>query len=291
MAYKLIVDTDLVAAAALSELLEKFDALSVTLSAISDQAILDEPGAPSVDFWCTTRLTALLHEGTDLDVMLVSLGRQVGADKIGRHIITRLQDRDEVGADQSVHCSQVFAKRLRVCPIGCAPPDETLPCVVLDPGLAFGTGCHATTAACLEWLARHELDGKTVIDYGCGSGILALAAAVLGARSVCAVDIDAQALQAARCNAEKNSLGARVTVVNADATLPMADLVVANILLSPLQALAETFAGLLTPGGDLVLSGVLAPQAEACLTTYRRWFEMDAPIFEEIWCLLHGTRR
>ena len=183
-----------------------------------------------------------------------------------------------------------FGRSLWVCPHGHAAPAEAT-AVYLDPGLAFGTGRHATTALCLEWLDQAQLDGRSLIDYGCGSGILAIAAARLGATSVRAVDVDEQALGAARDNAAANGVADRVTVaLPADAGAEPADVVVANILARPLVELAPVLAALTRPGGHVVLSGILDEQAEQVQTAYSACFEMLKPLCRAGWARLTGVR-
>jgi ribosomal protein L11 methyltransferase len=164
--------------------------------------------------------------------------------------------------------------------------------VHLDPGLAFGTGTHATTALCLQWLDAHPPAGLSVIDYGCGSGILAIAAYKLGAQGVVAVDIDPQALQATRENALRNQINARLSVMfPQDLDAGAVDVVLANILANPLIEHAAALAGLVKQGGYLVLTGILAEQAGAVMTAYRQWFDFSAPVQREEWILLAGIRR
>jgi ribosomal protein L11 methyltransferase len=164
--------------------------------------------------------------------------------------------------------------------------------IELDPGLAFGTGTHPTTALCLEWLDGHELGGRDVVDYGCGSGILAIAAARLGASRVRAVDIDPQALIATRENALRNGVAGQVDITT-DAQLETgsADVLLANILAGPLVDLAQRFAAALRPGGLLALSGLLAEQADAVTAAYRPWFHIETITTRDGWVLLGGRRR
>ncbi len=184
----------------------------------------------------------------------------------------------------------VFGERLCICPGWLKPPDGYQHIITLDPGLAFGTGGHPTTSLCLEWLARQELTGRSVIDYGCGSGILALAAARLNAGKVYAVDIDLQAVAAARNNAGRNKLEEITIGAAEEVDLPASDILIANILLTPLLAFAPKFSTLVKAKGDIVLSGILASQAEECLAAYGRWFKMDEPEFRNEWAMLHGVR-
>ena len=288
---QLTLESDSESAEKLSELLEQFAAVSVSLSAVSDGKNFGQATKKDSLRWQQTRIVALLHEDTDLDTLLVCLRNRVGADRIGLHEISILEDRDWVSEYRLGHGVKIFADRLCVCPSWCELPRDDIAHIILDPGLAFGTGTHETTAACLEWLAQSDLKGKSVIDYGCGSGILALAAVKLGAGKVYAVDIDPQALQASEENAKRNKITDQLVIAHPDdIQLPVVDVLLANVLLNPLQELAHHFADLVQPSGNLVLSGLLSTQVEECLEAYQSWFNMDEPVFKQEWSLLHGTR-
>ena len=289
---QLTLESDFESAERLSELLEQFGAVSISLTAMSDEKIFGQAIEKDPVLWQQTRVIALLHEDTDLDTLLVCLRNRAGEGKIGKHEISILEDRDWVNEFKSAHGVKIFAESLCVCPSWCELPGDDLPHIILDPGLAFGTGNHETTAACLEWLAENNIRGKTVIDFGCGSGILALAAVKLGAEKVYAVDIDPQALKASEENAKRNGITDRLVIAHPeDIQLPVVDILVANVLLNPLQELASLFSELVQPSGDLVLSGLLSTQAEECLEAYQSWFNMDGPVFKQEWSLLHGIRR
>ena len=167
--------------------------------------------------------------------------------------------------------------------------------LLLDPGLAFGTGNHATTSLCLDWLAEHPPKAQRVIDYGCGSGVLGVAALCLGANQVLGVDIDPQALTASRNNAELNGVSSQLITSDVEQitslNFGMADLIIANILYQPLTELAPKFAQMLVAGGDLVLSGLLSPQADAIVEIYRPWFEMTDVCEFDGWIRVEGVRR
>jgi ribosomal protein L11 methyltransferase len=185
-----------------------------------------------------------------------------------------------------------FGEHLWVCPPGEPPPEPDAIVIRMEPGLAFGTGTHETTALCLEWLAAHPPAGRRVIDYGCGSGILAIAAARLGAAQACAVDIDPQALRATRDNAVRNGLADTLVVLRPDALEPQpVDLLIANILANPLIALAGRFAGLVRPAGRILLTGILAGQADTVMAAYREWFTFREPVTRAEWVLLEGVRK
>lgn len=289
---QLILESDLESAEQLSELLELFGAVSISMSAMSDEKIFGQAIEKDPVLWQRTRIVALLHEDTDLDTLLVCLRNRVGADRIDKHEISILEDRDWVNEFKFGHGLKTFADRLCVCPSWCELPRDDIAHIILDPGLAFGTGTHETTAACLEWLASNDIKNKSLIDFGCGSGILALAAVKLGAEKVYAVDIDPQALQATEENAKRNNVTDQLVIAHPDdIQLPAVDVLVANVLLNPLQELANHFSELVRTRGDLVLSGLLSTQAEECLEAYQSWFNMDEPVFKQEWSLLHGTRK
>ena len=196
-----------------------------------------------------------------------------------------------------------FGRQLWVCPSHVEPPDPNAVNLRLDPGLAFGTGTHATTALCLEWLAEasegigesagraNALAGRTVLDYGCGSGILAVAASLLGAERVIALDIDPQAIQATRENAVRNGVSEIIETTAADTVdAGTADIIVANILYAPLLELVDIFADALQPGGVLVLSGVLEEQVDALMLHYTQWFSFEQTRLLDGWAMLAAHR-
>lgn len=276
----------------LTELLEQFGAISVSLSAISNELLFGQQENDNQQLWERTCITALLHDDIDLDTLLVTLNRRVGNDHILGHKIELLPDKDWVSDFQNSHGIRLFSDKLCICPGWCAPPDNVSTVLMLDPGLAFGTGSHDTTSMCLEWLTENDISGKSVIDYGCGSGILALAALKLGASTAYAIDIDPQALIAARENAEKNRLSDRITIsLPGDINLQKTDFLLANVLLNPLKDLASLFANLVQPGGKIILSGILATQAEECQKVYQSWFDITPPVFRNEWAMLEGVRR
>jgi ribosomal protein L11 methyltransferase len=185
-----------------------------------------------------------------------------------------------------------FGPKLWICPSWCEAPDPSAVNILLDPGLAFGSGTHPTTSLCLQWLALHDLAKKQVIDYGCGSGILAIAAAKLGAAKITAVDLHPQALEATFDNATQNGVAEKIVIVSPEEFIEEpCDVLLANILAGPLMQLAPTFSTLVKPGGHLVLSGILHEQVPAILNCYASWFELSEPVFLEEWSLIHGVRR
>lgn len=275
---------------ALTDLLGRLGAESVSVSGGDGQALLatstEEPG-----YWPASRIAALLPMEADLDILLACLRNAVGAAGLRGVRVEPVADRDWAAAGRTAHGPLEFGDRLCICPSWAQPPAGKQ-VLTLDPGLAFGTGAHATTALCLEWIAARDLDGRTVIDYGCGSGVLALAAAKLGAAGVRAVDIDPVAVAVTAENALKNGLGDRITAGFPDvAEAAPVDLLMANILFGPLIDLAPRFAALVKPDGEIALAGLLSTQAEACLGRYVRWFNMAPPRYRGEWALLAGCRR
>ena len=187
-----------------------------------------------------------------------------------------------------------FGERLWVCPWHLDPPDPDAVNLRLDPGLAFGTGTHPTTSLCLSWLDQHVHQQKTLLDFGCGSGILAIAALLLGLQQADGVDIDPQALEASLANAKANHVDDQLQLFTAKQQDKQAarqyEIVVANILSGPLVELAPTLARHTEPDGDIILSGILREQAKDVLNAYQTFFKMDAPVFQDDWVLLHGCR-
>lgn len=267
-------------------------ASSITLEDEGDDPVL-EPLPGTTPLWPRVRIKALFDGDIDTDQLLLSLAAELG-EVLSQARFETLADRAWEREWLKDFKPMRFGKRLWICPGGQLPTAEQPAAVLieLDPGLAFGTGTHPTTALCLEWLDSADVAGKRVIDYGCGSGILAIAAAKLGASVVSAVDIDPQALIATRDNAERNGVAQLITPqLVADADLAPADILLANILAGPLESLAPTFASLVRTGGQLVLSGILRNQAEAVATTYAPWFDIAPVVVRDDWARLDGVRR
>ena len=265
-------------------------ALSVTLTDSRDDAVL-EPAPGEVRLWPATRMQALFAEGTDPAALVSSLSQQLNLATA--HIRPKVvEDRQwEREWLKDFHAMQ-FGARLWVCPHHerVADPDAVI--VWLDPGLAFGTGTHATTAMCLAWLDAHAPRAARVIDYGCGSGILAIAALKLGAERAWCYDIDPQALLATAQNAQANAVAQATVICDADAQLPAAvDVLLANILSGPLCDLAPRFAALVRPGGHVILSGLMEHQAAEVTAAYDAWFHTSPVAVREGWVALHAERR
>jgi len=249
-------------------------------------------GVPAPIGWARTRLSALCDAPADAGRLLASAAAAM-AEPAPRLLASRpVADRDWVRATQSQFEPIPVGERLIITPTwhldALGDAAGRIP-IVLDPGLAFGTGSHPTTLMCLQWLERHLRPGSTVIDYGCGSGILAIAAARLGASRVTGIDIDPQALASTRDNAARN--GVAVQVLGTDAPRPdAADVVVANILSSPLKVLAPVLTALVKPGGSLVLSGVLQRQADEVAAAYTGHVPLSVAATLDGWACLAGTK-
>jgi len=273
-----------------SDAFDTTGALSVTVLDAGDEPLL-EPAPGETPLWHAVRVVALFDATADSDRVLAVLRDQL-ADPDLTIGIERLEDRDWSSTWRDTFGAMQFGSHLWVCPFGEDPPDQDAVVVHLDPGLAFGTGTHPTTGLCLGWLDAHPPTGQQVIDYGCGSGILAMAAYKLGAVQVHAVDIDPQALQATRDNAARNGIETSIEVLYPDELGPSAvGLVIANILANPLIELAPELAGRVASGGHIILTGILSEQADAVMDAYRPWCEFATPVSREEWVLLVGVKR
>jgi ribosomal protein L11 methyltransferase len=264
-------------------------ALSVTLEDAADDPVL-EPAPGETPLWPTIRVKALFPSEADRRWIAASLAERLPGAREGlfESVIDRAWEREWLKDFRPMR----FGRRLWVCPGGLPAADPDAVRIELDPGLAFGTGTHPTTAMCLEWLDGHELRDLDVVDYGCGSGILAIAALKLGAARARAIDIDPQALIATRENASRNHVDAGLEVTgDPDLAPASADVLLANILAGPLTELAPRLSAAMRPGGDLVLSGILAEQAETVTAAYRPWFDITLAATRDGWGLLHGRRR
>jgi ribosomal protein L11 methyltransferase len=271
-----------------SEAFNSIGALSVTVQDAGDEPLL-EPAPGEAPLWSNTRIIALFDAAQD-SVELKQQLQSVLDSQVPDLLVETLADRDWSTTWRDTFGAMQFGERLWVCPVGESPSEPDAIVVHMDPGMAFGTGTHATTAMCLRWLGAHPPVNQSVIDYGCGSGILAIAAHKLGAANVTAVDIDPQALQATQENARRNDCD--IEVLHPEALgKRSADLVVANILANPLIELAEGMARRVHAGGRLILTGILAEQAEAVMAAYVDWFVFAAPVYREEWVLLEGLKK
>ena len=289
---KLTVETEQARAEDVSDFLEQFGASAVSFSAASDDKIFAEPGEETGELWQRTEVSSLLPADIDMDILLVCLKERIGTEGLFERRIEAIQDQDWVEVYRNSQQAMVFADRICICPSWLEPPASELEPIILDPGLAFGTGTHATTSLCLEWLACADVAGKAVLDFGCGSGILALAAARLKAEKIYAVDIDPLAVTATEQNAVNNQLNEQLLIGLPDELdIPEVDIVLANVLLNPLLNLSAQLAAYVRRGGNIVLSGILATQADECLAAYSEWFNMQTPVFNNEWAMIHGVRR
>ncbi|KAJ9431596.1 ribosomal protein L11 methyltransferase [Candidatus Pantoea symbiotica] len=276
----------------LSDALMDVGAVSVTFQDTHDNPVY-EPLPGETLLWGDTDVIGLFDAETEMSDVVAELSQHPLLGSAFRHKIEQIEDKDWEREWMDNFHPMRFGERLWICPSWRDVPDPDAVNVMLDPGLAFGTGTHPTTSMCLTWLDGLDLQGKTVIDFGCGSGILAIAALKLGAAQAIGIDIDPQAIQASRDNAERNGVSERLALY-----LPhqqpdnlQADVVVANILAGPLRELAPLISVLPKTGGHLGLSGVLASQAESVCEAYAEQFELDPVAEKEEWCRITGVRR
>lgn len=276
-------------AEAISDFLEELGSVSVTFMDSQDTPIF-EPLPGETRLWGNTDVIALFDAETDMNPILTALQESQLLEQGFAYKIEQIEDKDWEREWMDNFHPMKFGKRLWICPTWREIPEPDAVNVMLDPGLAFGTGTHPTTALCLEWLDSLDLEGKTVIDFGCGSGILAIAALKLGAKSAVGIDIDPQAILASRNNAEANGVADRLQLFLSD-DKPVdlkADVVVANILAGPLKELYPVISQLPKAQGDLGLSGILATQAQSVCDAYAQTFELDPVVEREEWCRITG---
>ncbi len=279
----LISDT-LMELGALSAIIE--DANADTLD---EQPIFGEPGDPPPGIWQQTIVSALFDDDVDIADVMSQLETVTQLSQL-QYKTEHIAEQDWVRATQSQFDPIRIQDNLWIVPTWHAAPNPHAINIILDPGLAFGTGSHPTTHLCLDWLTQNINNTDTVLDYGCGSGILAIAAKKLGAKHVVGVDIDAQAIQASIYNTEQNHVAAQFYMANVYQSQP-ADIVVANILSSALMVLAPALANVCKAQGKIALSGILKEQVAQLLTIYSEWFVMNPPTYKEAWVLLTGTKK
>jgi ribosomal protein L11 methyltransferase len=284
------------AAEALGDALIDAGALSVSVEdadagTAAEQPLFGEPGTePEREAWDRSVIRALVADGTDVDTLVAAAAAEAGMSAPPGYTAEPVEDQDWVRITQAQFEPIRVSERLWVVPSWHTPPCADAINLMLDPGVAFGTGAHPTTRMCLRWLEANVTGGERVLDYGCGSGILAIAAMKLGAGSAIGLDIDADAVAQARENARANLVDA--TFLTAAARLDVeADLVVANILANPLRLLAPVLAAHTRRGGRLALAGLLADQAAELIEVYRPNFDLAVAAEEESWALLAGVRR
>ncbi|MFI8620320.1 MAG: 50S ribosomal protein L11 methyltransferase [Marinomonas sp.] len=269
-------------------------AIVVTFEDVHDDPVY-EPDLNTTPLWKHTQVTGLFEADADLEHIRPAVEHKAAALGDAESLelkIEIVEDKDWEREWMDSYHPIKFGERLWVCPSWREVPDENAITLMLDPGLAFGTGTHPTTALCLQWLDSIDCENKTIIDYGCGSGILGIAGLLLGANNMVGIDIDPQAVQATQANAERNQIDpARIEV-----KLPpyesdlQADIVVANILAGPLAQLATTITALVKPNGKLALSGILANQAQEVIEAYQEWFTIESMTEKEEWVRIVGVK-
>lgn len=274
----------LLEAGALSASIEDADA-----GTPDEQPQFGEPGSVNTPGWTHSKIVVLFEPDADIDAALGEAMQAIGLPAVPAYTVEAVAEQNWVQLTQSQFDPIRISERLWIVPSWHESPDPAAINLILDPGMAFGTGSHPTTRLCLEWLERNVSAGCSVLDYGCGSGILAIAAAKLGAGRVAGVDIDPQAVEAANANAERNGVVAQF----ADSAAPVAgeyDVVVANILSNPLRVLAPAICAHVRSGGRLALSGILREQAEEIIAIYAQWLPLQVADVREDWVCLAGTR-
>lgn len=287
---QLTFSTTAQAAEQLNELLLETEALAVTLQDAADEPIF-EPALGTTPLWGQTELVALFSVEEDLQQIIRQLQAVFG--QLPPYQISRVAEQNWERAWMDEFKPMQFGQHLWICPSWCEPVDPSAVNLLLDPGLAFGTGTHPTTRLCLEWLDANPPMDSQVIDYGCGSGVLALAALKLGAKITYAIDNDPQALLATEDNTKRNQINPlQLKTLSPEQTIAAAaDLLLANILAQPLIELAEKFASLIKPQGTIVLSGILQEQADKVSQAYQPWFTLQKATQLDEWVRLVGIRK
>lgn len=291
---ELRLTTDSAHAEGYSDALFDLGALSVSIEdaaagTSAEKPIFGEPGEPVDQLWDTSIVIALFEADAEVALIVAAAANQLHQTEPKFEVVV-VEEQDWVRLTQSQFDPIPISPRLWITPTWHECPDPNAVNIQLDPGLAFGTGSHPTTRLCLQWLDANIKGGETVLDYGCGSGILAIAAMKLGSGATDGVDIDAQAMIASEQNAEQNGVKGRFFLPDA-APVESYDVVVANILTNPLKALAPLLAGRCRQGGRIVLSGILSEQAHEIVAIYGEWFDFVAPNEHEGWVCLSGTRK
>jgi len=290
---RILVDSKI--AEPLSDALMEVGALSVSLEdadagTVDETPLFGEPDYPSAELWPHSVAVVLLEADADVAATLAAAAELAGITAPTQYTVETVAEQDWVTPDPiAISTDPDFAALVDRADLA-RGTDSSAINLKLDPGLAFGTGSHPTTRLCLRWLDENVRGGETLLDYGCGSGILAIAAVKLGAARVDGVDIDAQAVTASRDNAMLNEVSAHFCLPNEFAP-GQYDIVVANILTNPLKGMAPLLAGRVRAGGRLVLSGILAEQAEEVMAVYRDWFAFDPPALDEGWVRLSGIKQ
>ena len=288
------IETDCQHAEALADALLDAGALSASIEDAdagtpAETPQFGEPGSVTTPGWERSRVVALLDETSDIDELLAACAPVAGLDALPSYTQEKVEEQNWVQLTQSQFDPIRVSERLWIVPSWHEAPDPNAIVLVLDPGMAFGTGSHPTTRLCLEWLERSVKANASLLDYGCGSGILAIAAAKLGAAPVLGVDIDLQAVSAAASNAERNDVHAQFAD-SAKEIKGQFDIVVANILSNPLKALAPAICSHVRPGGQLALSGILAEQAEELIAAYATYLPLTVADTRDGWVCLTGVK-
>ncbi len=278
----------------LSDALDALDALSVSVEDAdaqtpAEQALFGEPGMPPPkDGWQRSRMVALFSQEDAAQEAAVLLGAQDFFEDCQLLGIQALEDQDWVRLTQSQFAPVEVTSDFWIVPTWHEPPDQARHIIRLDPGLAFGTGTHPTTRMCLRWIAQHDVQGQRVLDYGCGSGILAIGAAKYGATTIDAVDIDEAAVTSTELNAQANDVQLQAGLP--DKAQGQYQTVLANILATPLKVLAPLLCSHVTPGGHLVLAGILERQAEELKAAYAPWVALEVADAQEGWILMTAKK-
>ncbi len=284
------VDTTEKKASKINNILSGFGASSVTYMDTVDNPVY-EPLPGETKLWNKTTVIGLFEADADIAPITEFLNKTYGKKITVR--VEQLEDKDWVREWMNNFHPIQCGSKLWICPSWCEVPDTNAVNVMLDPGLAFGTGTHPTTFMCLNWLDSLDLKDKEIVDFGCGSGILAVSALKLGAKSAIGIDIDPQAVESSAQNAERNGVKDRLSLY-----LPSeqpqeikADVLVANILAGPLRELAPTLKDMVKPNGKFAISGIIQSQCEELVKIYSEWFELDEPVFKEEWVRISGIRK